>query len=140
MLDKLLYLYATGFISLLVIASALNFTQGPSNLVIGVLFAPVALYLIFSLIWRLKNRPQKPQIQKYNSPLTQILNQADNQTTHANQPKSFIVSFFSQRQPLFLITLSLFIIAFTTSLARTTLEYSHHQQLVHPLSNSHQTK
>lgn len=137
MLDKLLYLYSTGFIGLLVITSALNASKGPSSLIIGILLIPVAGFLLLGLIKNLKHHQSQPIPPK--SALETILNDHPVQLPPTTS-NSFIHTYFHRKQPLYLLTLFLFLTALTTATVKSTLEFSRNQQLVHPLSNPYHSE
>jgi hypothetical protein len=138
-IDTFLYIYSTGFIALLVINSALNSDKGPNSLIVGAVLAPVALYLIFSLIHTLKNRPQKSS-QKSSSVLNKLINEHQTQLDQENlQQLSFLNRFFHQKNPFFLITLTLLAIALTTTITKSVLTFTTPTPFVNPLSETMQT-
>lgn len=140
MLDKLLYLYSTGFIGLLVITSAFNASKGPSSLIIGILLIPVAGFLLIGLIKKLKHRQPKSSPSK--SALETILNDQPDQFSPTPPKRSMplVHTYFHRKQPLYLLTLLLFLTALATATVKSTLEFNRNQQLIHPLSNPTQLK
>ena len=113
LLDNLLFIYSGLFALAITVAAILNRQDGSHTLIIIALFLPVILYLIYQVVITLYRR-------KY------IPNPTPNQPT--SQPaKLKLVSlppkkgFFHQKSPAFLITLALFISAFTTIIALSIL-------------------
>jgi hypothetical protein len=121
MLDKLLYLYSTIFITIIVVGSVLSANKGPSALVIGLLFAPVAFYLIYSFVKYVTCK--KSTTPASDTPALQAI--LDRNRHHLTRDSSSApISRFSaaKSSPLFLVTLVLLSFAAGSLLIRSLVD------------------